>query len=105
MTSSSINQEPTFGANPTTVDVSMNDLRSLTVALIEYLAHRKMLEERQSTFRAGVAAFIMSMGTSAAITNSWIAHSHGGKSRPVTHAMPETYANLLAVRDRRCLPQ
>ena len=87
MTISLSASKPLSGANPRAVDDSiMSELRSLTIVLAEYLVHRKTLEERRATFRTGLAAFIISMGASAAITNSWIAHSHGGKSGPIKPA-------------------
>jgi hypothetical protein len=77
----------------------MSELRSLTIVLAEYLVHRKTLEERRATFRTCLAVFIISMGASAAITNSWIAHSHGGKSGPVRGATPNAYAGVIAIHD------
>jgi hypothetical protein len=97
MTSSSSTAERSSGANVRTIDDSiMRELRSLTIALTEYLVHRKALEERRSTFCASLVVFIMSMGATAVITGSWIVHSHGGKVRGPA---PNTYAGVITVHE------
>ena len=98
MTSSSSNQDPSAGANPTAVDNLMMELRSLTATLTDYLVHRKSLEERRTTFRTCLAVFIISMGASAAITSSWIAHSVIGTGA-IRSAAPKANSGVIVVRN------